>query len=66
MSTRIRSTKNNSIGFTLIELLVVIGMMAALALIAIPAFSAWMPEYRLKQAARELYSNIQRAKMGAV
>lgn len=66
MSTRIQATKTNSVGFTLIELLVVIGMMAALALIAIPAFSAWMPEYRLKQAARELYSNLQRAKMGAV
>jgi len=66
MSTRIQATKTNSVGFTLIELLVVIGMMAALALIAIPAFSAWLPEYRLKQAARELYSNLQRAKMGAV
>jgi len=66
MSTRIKATKNNSLGFTLIELLVVIGMLAVLALIAIPAFSAWMPEYRLKQAARELYSNLQRAKMGAV
>jgi len=66
MSTRTQSTKNNSIGFTLIELLVVIAMLAVLGLIAIPAFSAWMPEYRLKQAARELYSNLQRAKMGAV
>ena len=66
MSTRIQATKTNSVGFTLIELLVVIGMLAVLALIAIPAFSAWMPEYRLKQAARELYSNLQRAKMGAV
>jgi type IV fimbrial biogenesis protein FimT len=66
MSTRIQSTENNSIGFTLIELLVVIAMLAILGLIAIPAFSAWMPEYRLKQAARELYSNLQRAKMGAV
>jgi type IV fimbrial biogenesis protein FimT len=66
MSTRIQATKTNSVGFTLIELLVVIGIMAALALISIPAFSAWLPEYRLKQAARELYSNIQRAKMGAV
>jgi type IV fimbrial biogenesis protein FimT len=47
-------------------LLVVIAMIAALALIAIPGFSAWLPEYRLKQAARELYSNLQRAKMGAV
>ena len=66
MSTRIQATKTNSVGFTLIELLVVIAMLAVLGLIAIPAFSAWMPEYRLKQAARELYSNLQRAKMGAV
>jgi type IV fimbrial biogenesis protein FimT len=53
-------------GFTLIELLVAIAIMGALASIAIPSFSAWMPDYRLKQAARELYSNLQRAKMGAV
>jgi prepilin-type N-terminal cleavage/methylation domain-containing protein len=66
MSTRIQATKTNSVGFTLIELLVVIAIMAVLALIAIPTFSAWLPEYRLKQAARELYSNLQRAKMGAV
>jgi type IV fimbrial biogenesis protein FimT len=66
MSTRIQAARNNSVGFTLIELLVVIAMIAALALIAIPGFSAWLPEYRLKQAARELYSNLQRAKMGAV
>jgi prepilin-type N-terminal cleavage/methylation domain-containing protein len=66
MRTRIQAAKHNSAGFTLIELLVVIAMIAALALIAIPTFSAWMPEYRLKQAARELYSNLHRAKMGAV
>ena len=66
MRTRSEPTKNKSSGFTLIELLVVIALIVALALFAIPTFSAWLPEYRLKQAARELYSNLQRAKMGAV
>ncbi len=66
MSDRVQATRINSMGFTLNELLVVMAMLAILALIAIPGFSAWFPEYRLKQAARELYSNFQRAKMGAV
>jgi prepilin-type N-terminal cleavage/methylation domain-containing protein len=66
MGTSAKIIRTKSLGFTLIELLVAIAILAVLALIAIPAFSVWMPEYRLKQAARELYSNLQRAKMGAV
>ena len=66
MGTPVQVIKTKSIGFTLIELLVTIAILSALAVIAIPAFSAWLPDYRLRQAARELYSNFQRAKMGAV
>jgi prepilin-type N-terminal cleavage/methylation domain-containing protein len=66
MGTSVQAAKTRSMGFTLIELLVAIAILGALASIAIPSFSAWMPDYRLKQAARELYSNFQRAKMGAV
>jgi len=53
-------------GFTLIELLVAIAVLAILASIAIPVFSRWLPNLRLKSAARDVYSNLQLAKMGAV
>ena len=53
-------------GFSLIELLVIIVIIAILAAIAIPGFSAWLPSYRLRQAARDVYSNLQKAKMNAI
>lgn len=52
-------------GFTLLELLIIIVVLSILAGIAIPAFSAWLPEYRLRNAARDIYSTLQRAKSGA-
>jgi type IV fimbrial biogenesis protein FimT len=58
--------KQHESGFTLIEVLVVIVIIAILAAIAIPAFSGWLPDYRLRRAARDLYSNLQRAKVGAI
>lgn len=62
------STKKylNASGFTASELLVVCAILAILAAIAIPAFSMWMPQFRLKQAARDLYSTMQSMKMTAV
>jgi type IV fimbrial biogenesis protein FimT len=48
------------------EVLVTLIILAALATVAIPTFSVWLPNYRLKSAARDLYSNFQMAKMGAV
>ena len=39
---------------------------AVLAAIAIPGFIAWAPDARLRSAARDLYSNLQRAKIGAI
>ena len=53
-------------GFTLIEVLVVICILTILLTIAIPGFIRWLPSYRLKGAARDLYSSLQLAKMGAV
>jgi prepilin-type N-terminal cleavage/methylation domain-containing protein len=58
--------RQQSSGFTLIEVMVVIVIIAVLAAIAIPAFSGWLPDYRLRRAARDLYSNLQRAKIGAI
>jgi type IV fimbrial biogenesis protein FimT len=53
-------------GFTLIELIIAIGMISILTAIAIPNVMSWLPNYRLKAAARDLYSNMQKAKMEAV
>ncbi len=59
-------TKKRELGFTMIELLVAIVVLAILAAIAIPGFSRWLPNYRLKSATRDIYSNMQLAKLGTV
>jgi len=59
-----RSSHNT--GMTMIELLWIIAILGILASLAIPTFAAWLPNYRLKRAARDLYSNFQLTKMGAV
>jgi len=56
----------NSHGFTTIELIVVIAIMGVLMAIAIPNFSQWTTNYRLKAAAREIYTNFQKARMEAI
>lgn len=56
----------NRKGFTLLEVIAVIAVLAILASIAVPGFSAWLPNARLKSAARDLYSNMQLTKIEAV
>lgn len=53
-------------GFTLIEVMVTIVIFAILLAVAIPGFSKWLPNYRLRGATRDLCSNLQLAKMTAV
>jgi type IV fimbrial biogenesis protein FimT len=61
-----KGAENREAGLTIIEIIVVIAIIGILSAIAIPGFSAWLPGYRLKAAARDIYSNMQMAKMGAV
>jgi prepilin-type N-terminal cleavage/methylation domain-containing protein len=53
-------------GFTLLELIIVIVILGILTAIGVPNYLSWLPKYRLKSAARDLYSNMQLAKMTAV
>jgi prepilin-type N-terminal cleavage/methylation domain-containing protein len=60
-----QNIKKNS-GFTLIELMVVIVVIGICVAIGVPNFVGWLPKYRLKSAARDLYSNLQLAKLSAI
>ena len=53
-------------GFTLIELLVTFVILGIVTAIAIPGFSSWLPNYRLKGAARDVFSNFQLAKLTSI
>ena len=53
-------------GFTIIELIIVIAILGILTAVGVPNFLSWLPKYRLKSAARDLYSNMQLAKMAAI
>jgi prepilin-type N-terminal cleavage/methylation domain-containing protein len=53
-------------GFTMVELLIVVVILSILLTLAIPGFARWLPNYRLRGAAKDLYSNLQLAKAGAI
>ncbi len=53
-------------GFSMVELMVVMVLFALAAAFAIPNVAGVMPRYRLKEAARGLYSDLQLAKLTAV
>ena len=61
-----RQSSKRSHGYTSVELIVTMAILGLLAAIAIPAFASWLPNYRLKSAARDVVSNFQRAKLEAV
>ena len=56
----------NNAGFTIAELLTVIGIITIVSVISIPSFISWLPNYRLKSAALDLFANFQAARMRAI
>jgi len=53
-------------GFTLVELLIAVAVIASVLSLAVPGFVNWLPDYRLRSAVHDLFSNFQKAKMAAV
>jgi type IV fimbrial biogenesis protein FimT len=58
--------QGNEYGFTTTELLIVIGLIGILIAVAVPSILTFMPNYRLKAAARDLYSDMQKARLLAI
>lgn len=58
--------KKRDSGFTLLELMVIIAIIAALASVVTPNLIGWLPNYRLRSAAQDIYSNFQKAKLTAI
>lgn len=53
-------------GFTLIELGVVMALVAIMALFVAPAIGNWLDNFRIRQGAKDIVSNLQMAKMKAI
>ncbi|NOX24695.1 MAG: prepilin-type N-terminal cleavage/methylation domain-containing protein [Deltaproteobacteria bacterium] len=57
---------DSATGFSLVELLVTIGIVSVLMAVATPVIIAWLPNLRLQSDARQLVSNLQKARLEAV
>ncbi len=56
----------NQKGLTLIELVVAVVIIAIMAGLLVPNIGAWLPNYRLRSAARDIASTMRTAQMKAV
>lgn len=53
-------------GFTLVELIVIIAIAGILAAVGVMSFSGMIAGYRFKGAARDIYSDLQMTRLGAI
>lgn len=56
----------NKKGVTLLELIIVMVIIAIGATLMVPAIGAWIPNYRLRSATRDIVSTMRTAQMKAV
>ncbi|MDY6970883.1 MAG: GspH/FimT family pseudopilin [Thermodesulfobacteriota bacterium] len=60
------ATRKRLSGFSLVELMIAVAILGILVAVGVPAFIDWLPDYRLKRAANDLYSTLQQARLEAV
>ncbi len=53
-------------GFSLIEVMVVIAVVSILAMVSVPNFLRYVPNWRVKNAAMDLYGNLRLARITAI
>jgi Tfp pilus assembly protein FimT len=53
-------------GFTVVELVIVLTIIVVLVAVTVPTATVWLPNYYLRKASMEIFSNIQYAKSEAV
>ena len=53
-------------GYTLVELLVIISILGIISAVSVPNLLSWYPNYRIRSASKELYNNLQWARMSAI
>lgn len=58
--------KMNKKGITLLELLVVMIIIGICAVLLVPGIGAWIPNYRLRGATRDVVSTLRTAQMKAI
>jgi type IV fimbrial biogenesis protein FimT len=53
-------------GFTLVEIAVTLSILGIMAAMSIPTYISWLPKHRLQISARQIYDDLNLAKMEAV